>query len=74
MPAAAKQDLVEWHPQMPLAAAWDYILKQRIPLADVLPADPRLGITDDRPFNEYFLLRRLFPSLAPALADVLPPR
>ena len=74
MPEAAKKDLVEWHPQMPLEVAWDYVLKQRIPLADVLPGNPRLGITDDRPFNEYFLLRRLFPSLAPALEDVLPPR
>lgn len=74
MPEAAKRDLVEWHPQMPLEVAWDYVLKQRLPLADVLPGDPRLGITDDRPFNEYFLLRRFFPSLAPALQDVLPPR
>jgi spermidine synthase len=74
MPAAARKDLLEWHPQMPLEVAWDYILKQQIPLADVLPGNPGLGITDDRPFNEYFLLRRAFPSLAPALQDVLPPR
>ena len=72
MPDAAKQDLVEWHPQMPLEMAWEYILKQRVPLADVLPANDRLGITDDRPYNEYFLLRRAFPALAPSLQDVLP--
>lgn len=72
MPEAAKKDLVEWHPQMPLEVAWEYILKQRVPLADVAPANPRLGITDDRPYNEYFLLRRTFPALAPALQDVLP--
>lgn len=74
MPEAAKKDLVEWHPQMPLATAWEYILKQRVELSAVRPSNPRLGLTDDRPYNEYFLLRRAFPGLAPALQDVLPPR
>ncbi|MBM3974997.1 MAG: hypothetical protein FJ301_12950 [Planctomycetes bacterium] len=72
MPEAAKKDLVEWHPQMPLEMAWEYILKQRMPLTDALPANDRLGITDDRPYNEYFLLRRTFSALAPMLQDVLP--
>jgi spermidine synthase len=60
MPAAARADLVEWHAGMPLEVAWDYVLKQRIELRELLPANPRLGITDDRPFNEYFWLRRTF--------------
>ncbi len=60
MPAAAKADLVEWHPGMPLEVAWDYVLKQRVDVRELLPANARLGITDDRPFNEYFWLRRTF--------------
>jgi spermidine synthase len=58
MPDAAKRDLLEWHPEMPIELAWDFVLKQRIDVAELLPGNPRLGITDDRPFNEYFWLRR----------------
>lgn len=72
MPEAARRDLVEWHPAMPLAVAWDYVLKQRIDVATLLPANARLGITDDRPFNEYFWLRRTFAGDGTFLENTLP--
>jgi predicted membrane-bound spermidine synthase len=72
MPAAARTDLVEWNPGVPLEQAWDYILRQRIDPKDLLPANPRLGITDDRPFNEYFWLRRTFAGDHTWLENVLP--
>ena len=31
-----------------------------LPLESLLPEDPAVKITDDRPFNEYFWLRRNF--------------
>ena len=71
MPEAAKKDLVEWHPEMPLEVAWDYILKQRVELKELLPKNERLGITDDRPFNEYFFLRRRLGD-SPFLTSTLP--
>ncbi|HEU4418248.1 MAG TPA: hypothetical protein VFT55_04875, partial [Planctomycetota bacterium] len=73
MPEAAKRDRVEWHAGMPLEMAWDYVLKRRIEAREVLPQNPRLGITDDRPFNEYFWLRRTF-GTGRSLEDVLPVR
>lgn len=72
MPALARADLVEWHPGMPLEVAWDYVFKQRVDPQVLLPQNPRLGITDDRPFNEYFLLRRAFGGPA-WLENTLPP-
>jgi hypothetical protein len=34
------------------------VLNRRIPVEDLLVADRTVVITDDRPFNEYYLLRR----------------
>jgi spermidine synthase len=43
------------------------ILAQEVPLESLLEGDPRFAITDDRPFNEYYLLRNwLQPSESPA--------
>lgn len=74
MPEAAKKDLIEWHPGMPLEVAWDYVLKQQVDVRTLLPQNPRLGITDDRPFNEYFWLRRTFTGDGTRLENVLPAR
>ncbi len=72
MPEKARQDLLEWTEGMPLEVAWPLVLDQRVPVAELLPQNPRLGITDDRPFNEYFLLRRTFGGAWPFLEDTLP--
>jgi hypothetical protein len=74
MPEAAKRDMMEWHPELTLEIAWDFILKNRIemPVAMPAPGSERLGITDDRPYNEYFWLRRQFGGAGTFLEHILP--
>jgi spermidine synthase len=60
MPEAAKADMLEWVPGLKLDEAWGYVLAQFVPVEQLLPDDPSVMITDDQPFNEYFLLRRTF--------------
>ncbi|SFH99274.1 spermine/spermidine synthase domain-containing protein [Planctomicrobium piriforme] len=55
MPEAARRDLVEWDPETTL----EQVLAQPYAVADLLDPDRVVIITDDRPFNEYYLLRRL---------------
>jgi predicted membrane-bound spermidine synthase len=64
LPPAAQQDLVEWGPgKTPLEMA-ALILGSRAPASDVVASPPSaLSITDDRPFNEYYLLRKRPPWL-----------
>ena len=56
MPKAARNDRLEWYPAETLIEIWSKLLKQ-----EVLPAkhqlNPDISITDDRPYNEYCLLR-----------------
>jgi predicted membrane-bound spermidine synthase len=62
MPLAAQRDLVEWeHETTPQAAARG-ILSRQIPFDSLLPApDSRVpALSDNRPYNEYNLLRRTF--------------
>jgi spermidine synthase len=64
MPADAQADLVEWYPGQSVGAVMRRILDQEQDPAQLLaalhrPGDPdHIEITDDRPFNEYFWLRR----------------
>lgn len=61
MPEAARRDLREWLPAgITLEYAWGLVFEQFVPLENMLPDDRDLVITDDRPFNEYFWLRRTF--------------
>jgi spermidine synthase len=59
MPQAAQRDLMEWGPAETPEAMAAMILAPRVAISAIVPdiatAPP---ITDDRPFNEYFLLRR----------------
>ncbi len=61
MPAAAKVDLAEYmdtarYPG--LAEYLDKVVAQEFPASSVLNSNLSLEISDDRPFNEYFLLRK----------------
>jgi spermidine synthase len=59
MPERAKADLVEWLPDKDAVAFLRVILEgERDAEEFARGADAR--ITDDRPFNEYYLLRRIF--------------
>jgi hypothetical protein len=59
MPVAAIKDLVEWRldpdPQAPLAG----VLKNEIPIAQLIAEAPNApALQDDLPVNEYYVLRR----------------
>jgi spermidine synthase len=62
IPHAARRDLVEWNTGG-LADVRSFVMKflsGKVPIERVLAPDPTIVITDDRPFNEYYLLRRGF--------------
>jgi hypothetical protein len=56
MPTAAGDDLLEWASSPDLPAYLTVVLSNEVPVKEAL--DPRIRITDDRPYNEYFLLQR----------------
>jgi spermidine synthase len=58
MPSAAADDLLEWSSTRSLHDYLSSILATEIPIEQALDPDPRIRIADDRPFNEYYLLRR----------------
>jgi len=64
MPDTAQKDLVEWHRSKDINAAVAAILSQEIALADLLVADEKVVVTDDQPYNEYYVLRRQFARMA----------
>jgi spermidine synthase len=58
LPADAGKDLLEWAPEQ--STTTNYlagILAQETPIKNVLNPNPSIQITDDNPYNEYFLLR-----------------
>ncbi len=57
LPPRARTDLVEWEPDG-LASVAKRILSKEVPLETVLGSQPKRMITDDKPFNEYYWLRR----------------
>lgn len=59
MPASAQNDLVEWYPGQTPRQVIEAFLSKEVPLKDVL-GEKGWKITDDRPLNEYYLLRRFF--------------
>ena len=59
LPARAAQDLIEWPIEPTVEGNFARLLGHEVPLGaltDLAPTAPALA--DDRPFNEYFLLRR----------------
>jgi spermidine synthase len=59
LPPRARQDLMEWSKGGDVTGEFGEILARQIPLERILSMDPKVRITDDQPFNEYFLIRRL---------------
>jgi spermidine synthase len=62
MPPEARQDLMEWmnverFPTLP--AFLQPVVSGELPITRMLNPDPKIQITDDQPFNEYYLLRDL---------------
>lgn len=59
LPEKARQDLVELSEGRSAASMFQSILESEFHPAELLDSDLRVMITDDRPYNEYCLLRRL---------------
>jgi spermidine synthase len=59
MPDNAKNDLVEWNDSKDATAYLGQVVTREYAVPSLLNPDARIQITDDQPFNEYFLLRRL---------------
>ncbi len=62
MPRAAVADMLEWGPYSTPKAQIGAFLSREIPIQELIAQDPSIpALSDDRPVNEYFLLRRVLP-------------
>ena len=75
MPQAAIVDFVEWETQFPgdpkaqATAKFTWLLQHELPLGPLIAASPDTpALTDDRPINEYYALRKLR-KMEPSTAD-----
>ena len=60
LPPTAVADLVEWGPHQNAEAMFREVLQKEQPLQSVAAVAPHVpAMQDDRPINEYFLLRRI---------------
>jgi len=59
MPAGARQDLLEWESIKDAPAYLNLVVRREYSVSDCLNPDPSIQVTDDAPYNEYYLLRRL---------------
>jgi spermidine synthase/MFS family permease len=58
MPAKAQHDLLEWNPKLDAPDYLNKVLSQETQITAALNPSLDYRITDDRPFNEYFLMRQ----------------
>jgi spermidine synthase len=64
MPPAAVKDLLEWNPQSTATDLFDNMLSDPETLGEFISLKPSVPpIADDRPINEYFLLRSADPKI-----------
>jgi spermidine synthase len=60
MPESAKKDLMEWSGAKDVPTYLQDLLVQKADVFGLLNTNPEVQITDDMPFNEYFLLRQWY--------------
>ncbi len=59
LPEPAKRDLMEWNLNTSIERMAENILSRRTDIGKLLPLGSKnMTVTDDRPYNEYFVLRR----------------
>jgi spermidine synthase len=59
LPELAKRDLMEWNSNISIERMAQNILSRRTDIANLLPVGGKtMVVTDDLPYNEYFILRR----------------
>ena len=67
MPPEAREDLLEWNrTYKDLHAFVAAILSTKVDIERVLGDDPDVRIEDDRPYNEYYLVRTVLEPPLPA--------
>lgn len=59
MPESAKKDLTEWSSSQDATAYLRLVVTNGFSIVDYLDPNPKIQVTDDQPFNEYFLLRQM---------------
>jgi len=59
MPEAARRDIEEWSVRGP-EGDMKFVLASEMPFRELLPSARVIRVTDDHPYNEYFLVRRAF--------------
>jgi spermidine synthase len=59
MPASAQKDLLEWHDSTNAPAYLTGVITNEYSIPASLNPDLNVQVTDDQPYNEYFLLRYL---------------
>ena len=64
LPLTARKDLMEWFPDDAPQAVADRIFWHEVDPQAILTEGPAVRVTDDRPYNEYYFLRRLRDRLA----------
>jgi hypothetical protein len=58
LPAAAARDLIEWGPASDVVSQFETVLSRELQIKDLIQEDPSAPpLADDRPVNEYFLIR-----------------
>jgi spermidine synthase len=61
VPQAAAEDLLEWGPASTVEAQFQPVVTGEVALQTLIDSDPHAPmLTDDRPINEYYFLRRTF--------------
>jgi predicted membrane-bound spermidine synthase len=60
LPEAARRDLLEWAPSQDATAYFQRVLSKEFSVDQYLNPNTDIRITDDKPFNEYFLIRQSF--------------
>jgi spermidine synthase len=58
MPAAAKADLLEWSRAIDVVEYLDRVTSHELSVPKLLNPNPDVEVTDDHPYNEYYLLRQ----------------
>jgi spermidine synthase len=60
MPPAAVRDFLEWGPEKTAEKQFDAVVSHQLPLKALIDEDPQVSaMSDDRPVNEYFALRKV---------------
>ena len=70
MPAAAVRDMMEWGPALTPAQQFRLMLSNPTSPAELIARSPKTpALQDDRPVNEYYLLRYLLSKKQPSVAE-----